>query len=405
MKKYLEIALGILTSTGGFLEVGSIATAAQAGASYGYQLLWVLALGTLCVIFLVEMAGRLAAVGGHPLPAAVRERFGFNFYLVPLVGQTLVDLLVLTSEIGGTALGLQLLTGIDYRWWAAPVALLVWALLWFGTFSVIEYGVSLLGLITVVCIVAAFTAHPGGADVARGLVPSLPHHDKAHYWFLAVSMLGATLSPYLFNFYSSGGVEDEWREDHVGVNRAIAFIGMAFGGAIAAGMLVAAAAVLHPRGIRVERYEQIPLAIAGPLGRWGYFLFGGGVFIACVGAALEITLGGAYTWSQSFGWKWGEDEKPADAARFSTVYTIYPLIACVPMVLGLDPLTVTVFSMAVTTVILPVIVLPFLVLMNDEHYVGKHRNGLVGNGVVLVVIVLAAVMAVVAIPLEVFGGS
>jgi Mn2+/Fe2+ NRAMP family transporter len=405
MKKYLELALGILTSTGGFLEVGSIATAAQAGAGYGYQLLWVLALGTLCVIFLVEMAGRLAAVGGHPLPAAVRERFGFNFYLVPLVGQTMVDLLVLTSEVGGTALGLQLLTGIDFRWWAVPSALLVWALLWFGTFSVIEYGVSLLGLITIVCIVAAFKAHPEGGEVARGLLPSLPHERKAHYWFLAVSMLGATLSPYLFNFYSSGGVEDEWGEEHVGVNRGIATIGMAFGGAIAAGMLVAAAAVLHPRGIDVERYEQIPLAITGPLGRWGYYLFGAGVFIACVGAALEITLGGAYTSSQSFGWKWGEDEKPADAARFSTVYTIYPLIACVPMVLGLDPLTVTVFSMAVTTVILPVIVLPFLVLMNDEHFVGKHRNGIVGNGVVLVVIVLAAVMAVVAIPLEIFGGS
>jgi hypothetical protein len=43
--------------------------------------------------------------------------------------------------------------------------------------------------------------------------------------------------------------------------------------------------------------------------------------------------------------------------------------------------------------------------MNDEHYVGSHRNGVIGNAVVFVVILLAAAMAVVAIPLEIFGGS
>lgn len=404
-KKYLEVALGILTSTGGFLEVGSIATAAEAGAGFGYQLIWAVVLATLCVTFLVEMAGRLAAVGGHPLPAAVRERLGFNFYVIPFVAQSLLDLFVVTAEVGGASLALQLVTGIDYRWWAFPVALFVWLLLWLGTFNVIEYSVSILGLVTVVCVVAAWKAHPDLGAAARGLLPSLPRDDKAHYWFLAVSIMGATVSPYLFNFYSSGAVEDGWGEDHIGVNRAIACIGMGFGAVIALGMLVAAAAVLHPRGITIERYEQVPLAISEPLGKWGYYLFAGGLFIACIGAAIEICLDSSYVWSQTFGWKWGEDEKPSDAARFSTVYTVVPFVAAVPMVLGLDPMTVTLFSMAITTVILPVIVLPFLVVMNDEHLVGSHRNGVIGNTVVFVVILLGAVMAVVAIPLEIFGGS
>ena len=54
MKKALEITLGIVTSIGGFLDVGAIATAAQAGAAFGFQLIWVVVLGTICVIFLVE---------------------------------------------------------------------------------------------------------------------------------------------------------------------------------------------------------------------------------------------------------------------------------------------------------------------------------------------------------------
>ncbi|HYY13434.1 MAG TPA: divalent metal cation transporter, partial [Chthoniobacterales bacterium] len=137
----LQIALGVVTSVGGFLEVGSIATAAQAGAAFGFQLLWPIALGTLCLIFLIEMSGRLAAVSHHALPAAVRERFGFHFFAVPLFAETGIDFLVLASEIGGVCFGLQLLTGIRFFYWALPVAFAIWVLLWLGTFGLIEYGV------------------------------------------------------------------------------------------------------------------------------------------------------------------------------------------------------------------------------------------------------------------------
>jgi Mn2+/Fe2+ NRAMP family transporter len=404
-KKYLEVALGVVTSVGGFLEAGSIATAAQAGATFGYQLVWPIALGTVCIIFLIEMAGRLAAVSHHPLPAAVRERFGIGFYVIPLVAETVVDFLVLAAEIGGASLGLQLMTGVPLHWWALPVAMLVWLLLWNGKFSIIEYGVSLLGLATLVFVVAAVRAHPHWSAVARGLLPSLPTHEKANYWFLVVSILGATISPYLFNFYSSGAVEDKWDESHLTTNRVTAVLGMGFGGLISVGVLVAAAAVLHPRQIQVEQYEQIALSVVAPVGKAGYWLLGFGLFIACVGAALELSLDLAYVYSQCFGWNWGENERPVDASRFSAVYTVLILLAWIPIALGLDPLKLTMFSMAVTALILPLIVLPFLVLMNDPHYVGEHRNGRIGNAVVLFVIVMAAVLALASIPLEIFGGK
>src|SRR3954470_8294658 len=157
----LQIALGIVTSVGGFLEVGSIATAAQAGAAFSFQLLWPIALGTLCLIFLIEMSGRLAAVSHHPLPSVVRERFGFGYFSIPLFAETVIDFLVLASEIGGICLGLQLLTGISFFLWALPVAFVIWLLLWAGTFSVIEYGVSILGLTTLVFVIAALKSHPG----------------------------------------------------------------------------------------------------------------------------------------------------------------------------------------------------------------------------------------------------
>src|SRR5205809_7931381 len=99
MKNLLKVALGIVTSIGGFLEVGSISTAAQAGAVYGFQLVWAVVLATVLIMFLIEMSGRLAAVSGHPLAASVRERFGFRFHLLPLAAEVVVDSLVLAAEV------------------------------------------------------------------------------------------------------------------------------------------------------------------------------------------------------------------------------------------------------------------------------------------------------------------
>jgi Mn2+/Fe2+ NRAMP family transporter len=164
------------------------------------------------------------------------------------------------------------------------VALLAWALLWYGNFATIEYGVSLLGLLTVVFVVAAFKLHPQWSEAARALGPSLPTHDKANYWFLAVGILGATISPYLFNFYSSGAVEDQWTEADLPPNRITATLGMGFGGCISAAVLICAACVLYPRGIRVDSYEQVALIVTHPLGRWGYWIFAAALRLAHVAA-------------------------------------------------------------------------------------------------------------------------
>src|SRR2546421_10048110 len=99
MRKALDIALGIVTSVGGFLEIGSLVTAAQAGAVFGYQLVWAVILGGACLAFLVEMAGRFAAVSRHTVTDAMRERFGFNLFLLPLATLLLVVVAVLAAEL------------------------------------------------------------------------------------------------------------------------------------------------------------------------------------------------------------------------------------------------------------------------------------------------------------------
>ncbi|HEV7745210.1 MAG TPA: divalent metal cation transporter [Pyrinomonadaceae bacterium] len=405
MKKLLEISLGIVTSVGGFLEIGSIATAAQAGADFGFQLIWAVLLGGLCVIFLVEQSGRLAAVSGHTITGAIRERFGFNYFFLLFIVLSLVTLLVLSAELGGVCIALELSTGIGFQWWAIPIGLLVWLLIWKGTFGVIEKGVSILGLVTICFIVGAIAMKPDWNRVISSAIPTLPSHDSSHYWFIAVSILGASISPYLFFFYSSGAIEDRWDENYIGVNRVIAFTGMSFGSLISVAVLVLGALVFLPRGLHADHYSQLALLLQDAFGHWGFILFILSLGIACLGAALEITLEMAYFAAQGFGWNWSENQPPKKEARFSLTYTVVILLAIFIVLTGADPLKITITSMALTAATLPLSVVPFLILMNDRNYLEEHTNGWFSNSVVILIILLTFVLAVVSIPLQILGGG
>ncbi len=399
----MQIALGIVTSVGGYLEAGSIATALQAGGVFRFQLVWAIVLGTICISFLVEMSGRLAAVTRHTLADAVRERFGFSFHVFVLSGQLLLDLLVLTAEVGGIAYALQLATGISFSLWAVPVGFVLWLLLWFGKFAVLENGMALLGLITLCFVVGAVREHPPAAELLRGIVPSLPRDQPLQYGFMAVSILGATISPYMISFYSSGAVEEKWDESELRSNRLVAWLGMSFGSIVSIGVLTMAAMVLAPRGIQIERYEQAAWILAVPFPAWGFWLFVASLAVGCFGAALELSLDMSYIAAQGLGWNWGEDLRPHDDARFALVYTTALGLAVVPIACGVEPLRLTLLSMALTVVVLPFVVFPLLVIMNDERYLKQHRNGPVTNAAVVIITILGALLAIVAIPLQLAG--
>jgi Mn2+/Fe2+ NRAMP family transporter len=404
MKNLLKITLGILTSIGGFLDVGAIATSAAAGANFGARLLWVTAFGTLCIIFLIEMSGRLAAVSKHTIADAIREHFGFRFHVVPLTAEVIVDFFILASEIGGVCIALQLMTGVSYRWWALPVAVAIWVVIWIGSFGRIEKVTAYLGLITICFIVAAVKVKPSLHEIGSGFLPRGAPDDAAHYWFLAVSLIGGIIQPYVLYFYSAGAIEEKWDMNDVGANRGVAAFGMTFGASIAMAIMIVAAQTLHHAGIHVDRYEQAPLMLTGIFGRNGLFLFAISLGICCFGAAIEAALAVSYVVGQSFGWQWGEDLPPRDNARFATTYSVMILITSLVTFLGFDPLKLTMFSMALAVVILPIVILPLLVIMNDERYLKRHTNGWFSNTMGIITLVASIVLSIVAIPLEIAGG-
>src|SRR6185437_5370254 len=111
MKKLLGITLGIMTALGGFVDLGQIVFSMQAGALFGYQLMWTIVLGTAAIIVYMEMCGRIAVVAKEPVFAIVRTRLGFPLGVVTLIASNLLNVITCAAELGGIAIVLHLLTG------------------------------------------------------------------------------------------------------------------------------------------------------------------------------------------------------------------------------------------------------------------------------------------------------
>lgn len=91
-------------------------------------------------------------------------------------------------------------------------------------------------------------------------------------------------------------------------------------------------------------------------------------------------------------------------ARFCAVYTVALVLGTLPVVIGLEPIQVTQVSLALTSLTLPISVVPFLFLMNDSTYLGTQTNGWLSNAVVIAIIGLAFVLAIATVPLQLFAG-
>ena len=406
MKKWLSIALGITTATGGFLDAGTIATSGSAGAKFGLGLIWAVLLATAEVILLVEMVGRFTAVSKKTYAEAIREDLGFKFYLLPLISEIIAESLLLTAELGGMAIALSLFTGISWHYLFPVAALLVFVMAWRAPFDWIENGPALFGLLALSFIVAVVALGGPPKEILPTLwKPDVKQGDLANYLYLVAATLGATISPYLLFFYSSGAREEGWSGSSLLLNRITAFAGMGFGSLSSIALVVLSAIVLQPLNLNANTLGEMGLAMAKPFGVIGSLLFATILFITCFGASLEVLLGVSYNIAQGFGWEWGENKKPVEAARFNLVIIVFLLVALVIGLLGTDPLQLALFASTVIALFLPISLSPMLILMNDPQYLGDKVNGRLTNIAVVFILLIAFIVAVVSIPLQLLGGG
>ncbi len=404
MKKYLGVALGVLTAIGGFVDIGDLVTNAQVGARFGVSLAWATGVGVIGICVFAEMSGRVAAVSGRPTFDLVRERVGPRLGMLNLVSSMLITLLTFAAEIGGVSLAIQLVVSVHELLIVPVVALCVWLVLWRAKFSIIENLFGLLGLALLVFAVAAWHLGPDWGALTHQATHAAKPHDEfwSTYAYYAVALFGAAMTPYEVFFFSSGGVEEGWTPDDIGVMRANVLIGFPLGGMLSIAISVTAWVVLGPLNIGVDSLGQVGLPVAVALGKIGLAIALLGFVAATFGAACETGLSVGYSVAQYFGAQWGKYVRPNEAVVFHVVILLATIAAAAVLMTDVDPVLITEMSVVFSAVALPLTYLPILVVANDPDYMGEHVNGRFANvlGTVFLVAVVAA--AVAAIPLMIW---
>jgi Mn2+/Fe2+ NRAMP family transporter len=403
MKGIFQIALGILAAIGGFVDIGDLVFNVEAGATLGYQLLWVVVVGVVGIIVYSEMCGRVAAVSKRPVFDAIRERLGFGVGLGALVASQVVNLMTLAAEVGGVALALELLAGLPYR---ALILLGVIALalvIWIAPFDWIERIFGYGGLALLVFAVAAVKLHPDWGSVAHGFVPHVDTSNKLVYAYFAVGLLGAALTPYEVYFYSSGAVEEGWTPKDLGLNRANSMIGYGLGGFLSFALMITAGALFLPIGVEPQFIGTVALGAQVPLGTIGLLLALVGILFAVGGAAIDTCFSGAYNMAQFFGWEWGKHRRPSVAPRFTIAWIVLLLLALLIIMTGVDPVLVTEYAVIFSVVALPLTYIPILLVANDRAYMGRYTNGRVANAFGILYLFVIILVALSAIPLMILS--
>jgi manganese transport protein len=405
VKAILQIALGIVAAIGGYLDIGDLVFNTQAGASYGFELLWAVLVGTVGIAVYAEMSGRVAAVTGRPVFDVIRTRMGFGAGLVALIAGQAVNLLTVAAEIGGMAIILQLLFDAPFSLFAvlavAGVVLLVALLPFGGIERVFGYG----GLMLLVIVAVVVHQQPDWGAVAHGFVPSV--RDEPLFLYFMVGVISAAFMPYEVFFYSSGAVEEGWDENSMLENRLNAIVGYGLGSLLAIALVVAAAVILAPAGVEPSGLGTIALEGQVAFGQIGLLLVLGGMLFCVGGATIDASFSGAYNLAQFLGWEWGRSRGPRRAPRFTTAWLVFLALGLLVVLTGIDPVDITEYSVVFGVVALPLTYLPVLLIARDRDLMSDHANGRVSSVLGWGYFVLITLLAVVAVPLLVItnGGG
>src|SRR3954454_11505668 len=235
------------------------------------SLAWVVVVGCVGIMLYAEMSARIAAVTGRAVFDIIRERLGPRVGLLNLAASFFVNFLTLAAEIGGVAIALQLASDVSYLLWIPLVAFAVWIVIWRVPYQAMERFYGLLGLSLVVFVVALFKLQPDWGSLWHGAShPTVPTGEgHPTWWYYAVALFGAGMTPYEVFFFSSGAIEEKWTRKDLAEARLNVCVGFPLGAALTVALMAVAHEVLQPAHIQVDRLGQAALPVAVATGKIG----------------------------------------------------------------------------------------------------------------------------------------
>ncbi|HEX3016201.1 MAG TPA: divalent metal cation transporter, partial [Desulfobacteria bacterium] len=285
-------------------DAGSIITAAQSGAQWGYSLL-LLQLALIPILYFVqELTTRIGITSGRGHGELIKEQFGSKWAWFSVLTLFVSAIGALVTEFSGIA-GVGLLFGVP-RWVSVPLAAasLIFITSW-GKYSRVERIAIFVGLFELAFLPAMFMARPSAPAIMHALLGNQPLGEKS-YWVLIAANVGAVIMPWMV-FYQQGAVVDKGLSAKaIKISRLDTIIGSVVTQVIMAAVLIVTATTIgrtHPN-TSLENIQQIASALTPFLGTiGGKVLFAMGVTGAALIAAIVVSLATSWAFGEVVGFR------------------------------------------------------------------------------------------------------
>jgi len=364
-------------------DSGGILTYSQAGAQFGYTLLWTMIPITISLIVVQEMCARMGVVTGKGLSDLIREEFGLRLTVVLMVLLVVVNYTNVVAEFIGIAGSLHLFHVTKFI--SVPICgLLVWLLVVRGNYKSTEKIFLVASVVYIAYIFAGVLSQPSWHEALLATVQLPPRTvwRQNQYIYMAISVVGTTIAPWMQFYLQSSIVEKGVRVKDYAASRLDVIIGSFFTDLVAWFIIVACAATLYVHGMGAINFASDAAEAMRPLaGDYAFILFAFGLFNASLFAASILPLSTAYTVCEGLGVESGVDKTFKEAPFFYWLYSLLIAGGAVTVLVLPDAQLVNfaILSQALNGILLPVVIILMLLLINRRDLMGEHRNSRLWN--------------------------
>jgi len=299
-------------------DPGGIFTYSQAGAQFGYSLLWTMIPITVALIVVQEMVARMGAVTGKGLSDLIREEYGLRITVFVMLGLVITNFGNIVTEFAGIAGSMELF-GLS-KYITVPVcALIVWLLVIKGAQKNVEKIFLAGSFFYITYIAAGVLAHPSWKHslLATVTLPTLASFREKGAVFTVIGLVGTTIAPWMQFYLQASIVEKGVTKRQYSASRLDVIVGCIFTDLVAWFIIVACAATLYASGFHNIRDAKDAAEALRPLaGQFAFILFALGLFNAGLFSATILPLSTVYTVCEGLGFESGLDNKFSEAPFF-----------------------------------------------------------------------------------------
>jgi Mn2+/Fe2+ NRAMP family transporter len=385
-------------------DAGSVITAAQSGAQWGYKLLG-LQFVLIPVLYMVqELTIRLALGTGRGHGELIATHFGRFWARVSVACLVISCFGALVTEMSGLA-GVGQMFGIPAWQTTGVTALAIFAMVLSASYRGVEKVAILLGLGELGFLAVAWAAHPDGGDMVRQNL-HLPW-DNRDFLYLVAANLGTTVMPWTVFYQQSALIDKGLDRSDLRAARLDTFGGAVVCQVVTAAVLVAAAVALGsgdvPSGL--EDVPEIGRAFASLLGSgFGKLVFAAGLGGGSLVATIVVCLTAAWTMGEVTGRHHSLAEHPARAPWFYASFGVLIAAGAALVASGVDLVGLSIAVGVLNAILLPVVLGGLFVLARRTLPEGLRLGGLYAL-VVAVLFVVTGVLGLVSGVLGAFGGG